>query len=208
MYYDSRDYKAYWDKIEGHRFRRKVRIRTYGQTFVTPETEVFVEIKQRIDKTLQKKRLLLPYQAALDLCGGRDLDELNITPEDRPLAEEIHYLSKTLDLRPVCVITYNRLAFNGTYYDSGLRITFDNQLKSRVHDLSLLSPDTSQNNYFAPHTWTVMEVKVNNRVPYWATQLLSKYNCTLRRVGKYCTALQNGKDLRYQRRTTELGIRN
>ena len=27
LYYDTADYKAYWDKVEGHKFRRKVRVR-------------------------------------------------------------------------------------------------------------------------------------------------------------------------------------
>ena len=30
LYYDSPDHKAYWDKLEGHRNRRKVRVRVYG----------------------------------------------------------------------------------------------------------------------------------------------------------------------------------
>ena len=64
LYYDTVDYKAYWDKIEGHKFRRKVRVRVYGDRLVTPETRCFVEIKQRINKTLQKKRVILPYHTA------------------------------------------------------------------------------------------------------------------------------------------------
>jgi hypothetical protein len=55
LYYDTEDYQAYWDKIEGHKFRRKVRVRVYGDDPVTPESMCFAEIKQRINKTLQKK---------------------------------------------------------------------------------------------------------------------------------------------------------
>jgi len=55
LYYDSPDHKAYWDKIEGLKFRRKVRIRVYGDQPVTPESNCFVEIKQRVDKVLQKR---------------------------------------------------------------------------------------------------------------------------------------------------------
>ena len=28
LYYDTPDYKAYWDKLDGHRSRRKVRVRS------------------------------------------------------------------------------------------------------------------------------------------------------------------------------------
>lgn len=202
LYYDTPDYKAYWDKINGHRFRRKLRIRVYGEDFVGPETTVFVEIKQRVNKTLQKRRMMTPYQVAVDLCNTGETD-YQFADEDQPLADEIQYLTKTLDLRPTCVVAYKRLAYHGTDYDPGLRITFDSHLKSRVHDLSLLSQNYAENTYFIPPDWTVMEIKVNNRVPYWVTQLIGKHNCTLRRVGKYCTALEEAKIPFYQRRINE-----
>ena len=50
LYYDTPDYKAYWDKIDGHQYRRKVRVRVYGDGPVRPSTPVFVEIKQRLDR--------------------------------------------------------------------------------------------------------------------------------------------------------------
>lgn len=201
LYYDSLDYKAYWDKIEGHRFRRKLRIRAYGDERVTDASQLFVEIKQRVNKTLQKKRLILSYEAAKQLCGAGRLPD-DLAAEDRSLAEEICYLSKTLNLRPTCLVAYRRLAFNGTDYDPGLRITFDSQLKSRTHDLTLSSLTYTKNSYFVPPQWIVMEVKVNNRVPYWVTQLLGKHGCTLRRVGKYCTALEEARLPHYQPRVT------
>ena len=72
LYFDSPDFRAYWDKMEGHPFRRKVRVRVYGRALggamVTPDTPCYAEIKQRHNKTLQKKRVLLPYCDAVDLA--------------------------------------------------------------------------------------------------------------------------------------------
>jgi hypothetical protein len=194
MYYDTVDYKAYWDKIEGHKFRRKVRIRVYGDQLMTPETNCFAEIKQRRNKTLQKKRVLLPYSSAVALCGaGQPIATTSQTDQD--IISEIRYLHDTLQLQPACVVGYHRLAFNGSGYDPGLRVTFDTNLKGRTYDLTLLSQGYEEDHIFLPPGWCIMEVKVNYRVPYWLTEMIGKYRCTLRRISKYCAVLEQYKSL-------------
>ncbi|MBN1217825.1 MAG: polyphosphate polymerase domain-containing protein [Anaerolineae bacterium] len=194
LYFDTVDYRAYWDKVEGHKFRRKVRVRVYGNQAVTAETPVFAEIKQRIDKTLQKKRVQLPYAEAIALCGaGQAVADVSAT--EQAVVEEIQYLYYTLQLQPACVVSYHRVAFNGSEYDPGLRVTFDTNLKCRTHALTLLSEQHGESRLFVPPDWCVMEVKVNYRVPYWLTELIGRHRCTLRRISKYCTALEQSKVL-------------
>ena len=199
LYYDTADYKAYWDKIDGHRFRRKVRVRVYNAQMVSPDSPCFVEIKQRTNKTLQKKRIVLPYSSAIALCGSGARADGN-TVADRAVIDEVLYLFNTLRLQPACIVSYDRLAFNGGAYDPGLRVTFDTNLKCRTHDLTLLSQGYAENDFFVPPQWCVMEVKVNNRVPYWLTGVISRYRCTLRRISKYCTALEKSRALLQQQR--------
>ncbi|NUO84375.1 VTC domain-containing protein, partial [candidate division KSB1 bacterium] len=55
LYYDTPDYKAYWDKIDGQRNRRKVRVRVYGNGVVSAATPAFVEIKARRIQFLNKR---------------------------------------------------------------------------------------------------------------------------------------------------------
>lgn len=195
LYHDTQDFKAYWDKVEGHRFRRKVRIRVYGDQTVTPETDCFVEIKQRINKTLQKKRIVVTYNSAEKLCstGAEIPEEKALSETDKEIAGEIRYLQATLQLQPTCVVSYDRQAFDGGEFEDGLRITFDTNLKGRVHDLTLLSTRHAENKFFIPPTMCIMEVKVNYRVPYWLTEVIGKYRFTLRRVSKYCAALEQSK---------------
>ncbi len=72
-YYDTRDLRFYWEKIEGIRFRRKLRVRHYGRpSDLTPETPVWVEVKQRVNRVTQKRRALLPYGEASRLCAGQE----------------------------------------------------------------------------------------------------------------------------------------
>ena len=194
LYYDTFDYQAYWDKIEGHKFRRKVRVRVYGNQTVTAETPCFAEIKQRINKTLQKKRVQLPYAQALALCGAGEAVETDSAAE-QAVIEEIQYLYYTLQLQPACIVRYDRQAFNGSQYDPGLRVTFDVNLKGRMHNLSLLSSGYAEDHFFVPPGFCIMEVKVNYRVPLWLTDLIANNRCTLRRISKYCAALEQVKEL-------------
>lgn len=205
LYYDTVDYRAYWDKLEGVRFRRKVRVRVYGnQQVAAPQTPVYLEIKQRQNKTLTKKRVLLCHENAVSLSrlpelmsalsqskmGDKKSDQEPWSAEALRVLNEVVYLYHTLDLRPACVVRYTRLALNGTQEYPDLRVTFDTELKCRSRDLSLLSTDGANGIYFLPPTACIMEIKVNNTVPYWLAQLVNKHGCTARRVSKYCVALE------------------
>ena len=56
LYYDTADLRFYWEKIEGLRFRRKLRMRLYGRPAdCTDQTPVQVEIKQRVNRVTQKR---------------------------------------------------------------------------------------------------------------------------------------------------------
>lgn len=202
LYYDTVDYKAYWDKIEGHRNRRKLRVRIYGDHVVTPETPCFIEIKHRLDRALQKRRLIVPYQAATKL------DQLTnhyepASDEDRAVLEEVGYLCAALRLQPTCVVSYRRHALEAQEYDPGLRVTFDANLKYRLHELSLSADGQAIDHYFLAPDWCIMEVKVNHRAPLWLTEVIGKHECVVRRISKYCAALEHGKALLGQQRIKE-----
>lgn len=191
LYFDTADHKAYWDKIDGHEFRRKVRLRVYGDDPVTPKTPVFVEIKQRLNRALEKRRVQLPYSLAATLQGlERILDD--VSESERSVLQEVSYLASALQLQPSCVVRYKRIAFNGAELDPGLRITFDTELKGRVHDLSLASLGHANDRYFVPPSHCIMEVKINRRLPLWLTEILAHNHCVLQRISKYCSALQAG----------------
>lgn len=197
LYFDTVDYKAYWDKIDGQRFRRKLRIRIYGREATSADAPCFVEIKQRLNKTISKRRIVLPYKTAVDLDGYENLLE-DANADDRAVLEEIIYLREVFQLEPACVVSYQRLAFNGGPYEPDLRVTFDTQLKGRIHELSLAQ--TVENHYFAPPDWCIMEVKVNERAPYWLTEVIGTYGITLRRISKYCATLEANHAILNQQR--------
>ncbi len=167
-----------------------------------------MEIKARTDKLMAKRRARMPYARAIDFeafeqlshksqrYNGEATGETENQDEASALLHEVFYLYQTLQLRPAAVVTYDRLAFEGGENFPDLRVTFDTNLRGRVHDLSLLSLGTSDDVYFLPPDRCVLEVKVNHTVPYWLTRILSDHRCTLRRVSKYCMALETGAVIR------------
>jgi SPX domain protein involved in polyphosphate accumulation len=189
LYYDSPDYRCYWEKVDGLRFRRKLRIRSYvAAQDLQPETPVFVEIKQRVDRVTQKRRVLLPYHSALALCNERSVAVEGAHSQDLPVLNEIAAYAWQNNLRPASIVRYQRQAFMGTHHDIGLRVTFDTDLRYQVASLHL--HQTPASIPMLPPEWVVMEVKVNERIPYWLTELVAAHNLSLVRMSKYCRSLE------------------
>lgn len=190
LYYDSPGLDFYWDKLDGIRNRRKLRLRIYPGDDIEAVSQGMVEIKQRINRAVKKRRLKLALDEAEQLCAGYlerdDLDQL-----DRQVASEVQYMVQAMHLRPSCVTAYRRLAFVGGLYDVGLRITFDIDISCRVHGLKVNYD--AKNHLMLPPDWSIMEVKVNEAVPDWVTSLLARHNCQSRRVSKYCAGLDRAR---------------
>lgn len=188
LYFDSANYRAYWEKVDGEGFRRKVRIRAYGNQTVEPTTPVFVEIKQRQNRTLTKKRVRLPHAQAV---AFDDFDEIGqpLSSAERAVLQEVTYLYCTQALQPACIVRYHRMAYDGVAPYDDLRITFDTLLKGRIHDLTLLSTGHANDLHALPPQLCVMELKANRSLPFWLIDIVRKNQCMSRRISKYCTTL-------------------
>jgi hypothetical protein len=186
-YYDTYDLRCYWEKIDGIKFRRKLRIRHYGPPHtLSADTPVWVEIKQRLNRVTQKRRARLPYRQAIALCAGREID--GCEPGDESMVEEVERLVSEFDLRPSTVIGYLRDALVGREEDAGQRVTFDDRIRARDRDLDLSVEGESR--FIVHPDLCVLEVKVNERVPYWLTELIARNNLQLVRMSKYCQSVE------------------
>lgn len=195
LYYDTPDYKAYWDKVDGFSFRRKIRVRVYGDQPVTPESEVFVEIKARNGPRMGKRRLRLPYADAINLAAV-DPAAAHLSSTEQATAQELHYLFSALQLQPACVVSYQRAAYGGHVDHPDLRVTFDTAVRGRIENLSLLRADAGTMTTVVDPSWAILEVKVNQTIPFWFGELLSRHGCTPRRISKYCATLERCRAIR------------
>lgn len=194
LYYDSPGLHCYREKVDGLKVRRKLRIRHYetGQV-LTDETPVFIEIKQRYDRTTQKRRALLPYREALRLCNNREIPEHD--PQDRALIEEVYAFLWHYDLRPMSIVRYNRLALVSTAYDIGLRVTFDTSLTTQANPLHLHEAESGMPILGA--NWVVMEIKINEHIPCWLSEMVAAYNLHTVGVSKYCRSIEAIQEMPY-----------
>ena len=170
LYYDSPGHRCYRENEDGLRFRRKLRIRHYETGVVfTDESPVFLEIKQRYDRVTQKRRTVLPYHEAVRLCNDRQLPDHD--PEDQALFGEAYAFLWQYNLRPASIVRYDRQAFVGTEYDRGLRVTFDTSLSFQAQELNLHQAPSGLP--MLPANRVVMEVKVNERIPFWLAEMIA-----------------------------------
>ncbi|WEH12827.1 polyphosphate polymerase domain-containing protein [Streptomyces sp. VNUA24] len=188
LYYDTPQLRFYWEKIEGLKFRRKLRIRHYGNLDgVTEESPVCVEIKQRVNRVTQKRRITLPYEVARRLCDGREMVEHS--PKESAFIQEVLELIVRLNLQPTAITGYQREALVGRDADTGLRVTFDRRVRGRDRDFHF-GISTPENRFTIPPHLSVMEIKVNERTPHWITDLAARRNLNLVRISKYVQSVE------------------
>jgi hypothetical protein len=181
VYCDSPGLSLFWEKIEGVRFRRKVRFRRYGDS-----PDVFLEIKQRVGRTLQKRRMRWPLEeVAQTLCTGRIAEEGN--PGRDPVVREVMFLWRHYNLRPYMAISYGRRAFFSVF-ESDLRITFDIRVQYHPRDFDIARP-FEVGKYVVDPEQAIMEIKFSDRVPRWLCKLVCRYGLRHIRMSKYCTAV-------------------
>lgn len=182
VYWDTPDLRFFWEKLEGVRYRRKLRFRRYDDSNV-----VHVEVKQREDRTLHKRRLKWPLDRAIRVFGpggsGVDWSEVG----DDPVATEVALMIERLRLRPTFGVRYRRRPLVGRF-DRSLRITIDSRLMYRPAPLDLAVP-FEVGRYIVDPRVSVLEIKYDHRVPRWLTKLICRRGLKIVRMSKYCAAV-------------------
>ena len=186
LYYDSAQLHMLYSKLIGTNYRRKLRIRVYGDTDAGAPRAAMVEIKQRLGRTTQKRRVVVPLDEALRICEARSTWTWD-DGSDQAVADEIRCLVLALGLRPVCTISYCRRAFVGSQFEPGLRLTIDTDLWGAPPRLDFYAQRPTT--FLMPRDWSILEIKVDDRVPNWINELVTRHRCQLRRVSKYCLGM-------------------
>lgn len=191
LYYDTKDYRHYWEKIEWLKFRRKIRIRRYvTDDKFDDNSKVFVEIKQRIDRVTQKRRVMMTYTEAKNLLEDWVYPK-TYRKEDKEIIDELYHLSTSQRLYSSGITCYDRQAFFWTHNDIWLRITFDTEVWYMHKNLDL--KNIQEEWLMVPPKFCILEIKADDKVPYWVTELIAHHWFKLIRVSKYCLALETAE---------------
>ena len=184
VYWDSPDLGFFWEKVEGLKYRRKLRFRRY-----VGSDDIHVEIKQRTDRTLQKRRCLLPAHEVDSLFAGLAAGYGSLpTEEVDSVVAEAAVMCHRRRLAPRIGVRYQRRAFSGIY-EPGLRVTFDTRVQyRRVEQGTAVEPFDVGKYVIDPRT-TIMEVKYTSLAPLWLARTISRFNLQMIRMSKYCSAV-------------------
>ncbi len=182
VYWDTDGFRCFWEKIEGLKSRRKLRVRRYGTA-----PDVYVEIKQREDRTLHKRRIRLGLAAALDAFANVEASSDWDWTSGDPVATEVALMIEQLRLRPRMAVSYRRRALFGAF-DPELRITFDGRLRYHPTALGFEHPFEEGHDILDPRV-SVLEIKYDHRAPVWLTKTIRRHSLEMVRMSKYCSAV-------------------
>lgn len=207
LYFDSLDLESLFAKEAGWLSRRRIRLRTYADTF-EPGATAFFEIKRRHDFLVSKDRLPLTLPADGELWRRRVVlrQLLAMTREEDPAArEEAMVLDAWYNLQPTATVSYDREAYVSRT-DPDLRITVDRALRG-IWQPRTLSPRAplrycgihptlprlmayGSHNARGPNPlradqWAVLELKFASAIPNWLHQAIMVMNLDRTAYSKY-----------------------
>lgn len=180
IYLDSSSLRYYHEKIGHLQHRKKVRIRGYNE----PNGTVFLEIKRKDDSAVSKDRAPMPYADLEPLFRTGRFDAFFRTTSDAAVGRRVCYHVFKNDLRPTCLVVYEREAYEGRFDDS-FRITLDRNIRGAMYP-RLDGLYEAEGLVEVLPGYFVIEVKFDTRLPAWMRQVIAEFGLMQRAASKYC----------------------
>lgn len=175
LYFDDIHDSALHDKLDGVERRKKYRLRLYNHR----DNLVKLEKKGKVGQYTLKEteRVTRPF---CDKILSGDIEFLKDC--ESPLQSGLYVQMKTMLLRPVVIVDYEREAY--VHPLGNVRITFDTKLRTGLLATDLFNPDLPMVDALAPGT-VIMEVKFNQFLPQSIRGLLSGVKGERDSISKY-----------------------
>ncbi|MBO5353288.1 MAG: polyphosphate polymerase domain-containing protein [Lachnospiraceae bacterium] len=185
IYYDTPDNYLIRKSVDGSVYKEKLRLRSYGVK--APEDKVFLEIKKKYKRLVNKRRTKLGLAEAYQYMQTKERPPLMPYMNSQVLSE-IDYMVHRMELSPKVFISYDRCAMFGKE-NKDFRVTFDRNITTRRYDLGL-HYGIYGDKLLDEDEW-IMEVKIEKAMPLWMSQLLSEYGIYPASFSKYGTEYKN-----------------
>lgn len=189
IYFDSKDSKSFYEKIEGLSERKKMRVRGYGT--VSPDSKVVLEIKRKVTDRIHKNRVFIPYQELEETVIHTRLNRLpshSLKVDDN--LSRFLFNVKRYNLAPKNLIVYDREAYQGRF-NPGVRVTFDKRIRQKNTDkLSSLFSDKGLRQVWKESF--ILEVKYfEQEMPSWARSIVGEFQLKPEALSKYTNSVEN-----------------
>jgi len=183
IYFDSKDLGFYFEKLDSVCVRKKLRVRTYN--LPRDRAAAFLEIKRKIGRLGRKERLMLDLEKVNDALNGKDPQETlpDLGNGERQMLDRFRFNLKTSRLDPVVLVVYEREAFIGRTNDRW-RMTLDQNIRSLINPSMDQIFEEEQLQAFEDR-YFVLELKFDDFMPRWMTNLVSRLNLRPQAYSKY-----------------------
>ncbi len=181
IYYDTPQFdliRRSIEKTDRPTYKEKLRVRSYHA--VTPEENVFLELKKKYDGVVYKRRLVLPYERAQAALEGR-VDTSAFSSPEQQILREVQAFCELHRPIPALYLAYDREAYSGKD-DSELRITFDRRIRYRWEDVNLLR---DEGELLLPEETVLLELKLPVAMPLWLVRALDAIGLQPTSFSKY-----------------------
>lgn len=189
IYYDTPDNNLIRSSVDakedGRRYKEKLRLRSYGT--VKLEDVVFLEIKKKYQKIVNKRRTKIYLGDAYEYLKTGEVPEL-LPFMNRQVFHEIDYMTHRMPLVPKLFLSYDRCAMFGKD-DRDFRVTFDRNITTRRYDLGLHYG--AYGDKLLPEGEWLMEIKIGHAMPMFMAELLSRLQIYPVSFSKYGTEYRN-----------------
>lgn len=183
IYFDTSRFDYYYEKIDGYKIRKKIRIRGYnvqkgGDT-------VFMEIKRKLKEPIEKDREKMTFEIMKRLMAGEGAQAYGDVDDDHGVngAGKFLYHVYRNNLKPVVLVIYEREAFFDRF-KTEVRITFDKNLRGIAYPT--IDDLYSEKNAVAANKGRfIFEVKFFDHFPGWLRPITGQLNLVRRSASKY-----------------------
>ena len=179
LYFDSIDDECLFQKQSGFLHRKKIRLRTYGES---GQDTVKFEIKYKHGQLVRKDSVEIFKNEAIEICNG---NYALLLKNNNPVLNKIYTTFLSRAYKPKVIVEYHRVAL--TLPVSNIRITFDKKLRSNINHLELFSSVRDSMPVILEGK-QIMEVKYDEFLPGYIKRVLSGVNTERMAISKYTLA--------------------
>lgn len=189
IYFDTVNFDYYFEKIDGYKIRKKIRIRGYNKQ--VGNDNVFMEIKRKLKEPIEKDREQITFEVMKRLMSGEGAAAYGETSDDHTVNGATAFLYHVYrnNLKPVVLIVYDREAFHDRS-GTGVRITIDKNLRSIAYPgLDDLYSDSKAIPALKDHF--IFEVKFFDHFPPWLRPITARLGMLRRSASKYIMCIDS-----------------
>ena len=192
IYFDTPTLDFYYEKMDGLKIRKKLRVRTYNDM----DDFAFLEIKRKFVNCVVKERSRLPFMVIERLINTLEESAIEYPQDDynaRLVSGKFVYYLLKKGLLPILLVVYEREAYIGLA-DEKERLTIDTDVRA-ISEPDLGDILNTKNFVQIIGHSDILELKFDDFMPQWMKNLVVEFNIQKESISKYCLGIDACRDV-------------